>query len=98
MKKKKAKQPESNFSPLIKSEADFRYIESLEHHSYYISLMGDAVMVNNSLFFSKETANKHYISLMQQLWGEYEQAKNTSKLKGAGEAILSLKVTQLRVH
>lgn len=61
-------------------------------------MSGDALTVNNSMFFTKDEAQNHYKEIIKQLLDQYQKGRSKDVMNEAAEGILTLSVNPLRVQ
>jgi type II secretory pathway component GspD/PulD (secretin) len=91
MSKKKARS-------LIKNQEDMEAVMAQELGMYYLSFLGDAVIVKKEIVFEKHVAEKYYENLVEQVLKMYAAAKNQRQQVEASSAYMSLSMVPLRIH
>lgn len=82
----------------IKTEKDFKYVQSKEKNSFFISFLGDAPLIEESIIFTKKEVEKHYEMLLNHCIDMYNDSSSPEEQEEAANAAFNLRIWPLRLH
>lgn len=83
---------------IVKTQEDMDALMVQESLLYYISFLGDAMVIKEEITFTKSVAERHYVMLFNHAIGLFNKARNLKEKDEASKAFLSLQLLPLRIH
>jgi hypothetical protein len=81
-----------------KNTIDMAEVMAREPYLFYITFLGDAIVIKGNITFNKAQAEKHYVFLLNHAVNLFNDAKTLKEKTEASQAFLSLQILPLRIH
>jgi hypothetical protein len=82
----------------ISNKAEMDALMAMESSLFYVTFLGDAVVLKNQITFNKSQAEKCYVMALNQAVAMMNSAKSLRQKIEASTAFMSVQILQLRIH